>query len=719
MTLNFGPSLSPDGRWIVFLSTRSFVSTDLYVADAKTGRVVRRLTSTATDPHYASIQFINSSGTWDPSSERVAIGTIVGGRAAIGIVNAKTGRRDRDIVMRGIDGVLNPAWAPDGHAIAFTGMRQGLTDLYVYEMGTGKVRQLTTDAFADLHPAWSPDSRRIVFATDRFTSDLESLQMGAFRLAIAEATTGALEQVLAFDNGKHINPQWSNDGESLYFVADPHGIPNVYRVGLANHEIAQITTLGIGVSGITPSSPALSLSWGGARLAATMYENERFHIYISSTTEFTESPRALPGDAAVLSPPSSGTSVHRTTTPARNDEHVPPAQAYPTEPYKPAMALVDQASSGGSVGVGRFGAGANGGAAFTFSDMLGDRVLSAAAQIGTPLTGTFNVNDLAYQTGYLRQDSRWSWAIGGGQIPYVIAAFNSGPDADDSGGVLTGNQFSIIRETQRTGSGMLLYPFNRASRIEFSGAATHIGREEIVTSGYSTEGALPTSLTRPLGQPLELLTSTAALVSDSTTFGPTSPVQGQRYRLEVARTVGTVDYTGVLVDYRRYAMPIPFYTIAARVIHFGRYGTGADDPRLHSIYVSDPSLVRGYDITESFPGGCVGTSTNVCLQNSGVVGNRIVVTNLEFRFPLLRTLGVGPGMYGPIPVEVALFGDGGVAWRPDGKPDAPGGAARGISSVGIAFRLALGFAAAEFDAVRPFQRPEKGWTFGFNLIPGW
>jgi len=28
-------------------------------------------------------------------------------------------------------------------------------------------------------------------------------------------------------------------------------------------------------------------------------------------------------------------------------------------------------------------------------------------------------------------------------------------------------------------------------------------------------------------------------------------------------------------------------------------------------------------------------------------------------------------------------------------------------------------AIAEFDAVRPLQRPETGWTFGFNLIPGW
>ncbi len=35
--LNVGPSISPDGQWIAFLSTRSLFSTDLYLAEAATG----------------------------------------------------------------------------------------------------------------------------------------------------------------------------------------------------------------------------------------------------------------------------------------------------------------------------------------------------------------------------------------------------------------------------------------------------------------------------------------------------------------------------------------------------------------------------------------------------------------------------------------------------------------------------------------------------------
>ena len=47
---------------IAFLSQRSFFSTDLYVADAANGKIVRKLTSTATDPHFSSIQSLDSSG---------------------------------------------------------------------------------------------------------------------------------------------------------------------------------------------------------------------------------------------------------------------------------------------------------------------------------------------------------------------------------------------------------------------------------------------------------------------------------------------------------------------------------------------------------------------------------------------------------------------------------------------------------------------------------
>jgi Tol biopolymer transport system component len=720
--LDFAPSLSPDNRWLAFLSTRSRLSIDLYVGDTKTGRIMRRLTRMSTDPHYTSIQFINSSGTWDPSSEFFAIGTIVAGRPAISIFNVRTGRRERDIVLSGIDEIRSPSWAPDGHAIAFTGMRRGLTDLYVYELKAETVRQLTSDAYADLQSAWSPDSRRIAFATDRFSSDLDSLHMGALRLAIADAATGTLEAVPVFDKGKHINPQWGRDGQSLYFIADPDGVPNVYHHSLVSGETKQMTAVGTGVSGITPSGPALSVSADNGRLAVSVYENEGYHIYLWSATAATDPPRTLPRDAAALSP-IDRSSLGDLAVSAAADPRLPQTQTYPSTPYKATMSLLGAGQSAAGVGLGSFGATAGGGASFAFGDMLNDRLLAAAVQVGTPLSGVFNVNDIAFDTGYVRQDHRWKWGFIGKQTPYLTGTFESGPATTVNGEQLADHRQTIVRETRRSGSGVLFYPFDRARRLELTGGLAQASRERIVTStvySVATDELVSSNTeTHLLGQRLDLATSAAAFVFDTTTFGPTSPIHGQRHRLEVAPTFGSIRFTGVLQDHRWYMMPVPFYTIAARVIHYGRYGADADDARLYPIYLNDPSLVRGYSTLDLFSTGCLVTSTDVCEAADRITGSRILVGNLEFRFPLLRPFGAWRGMYGPVPVELAVFGDTGVAWSRGGKPSLPGGSRPGISSVGVAVRIALGFAAAEFDVVRPFQRLDRGWTLGFNLMPGW
>jgi outer membrane protein assembly factor BamA len=76
-------------------------------------------------------------------------------------------------------------------------------------------------------------------------------------------------------------------------------------------------------------------------------------------------------------------------------------------------------------------------------------------------------------------------------------------------------------------------------------------------------------------------------------------------------------------------------------------------------------------------------------------------------------------MYGPLPVEAALFADSGVAWNRGESPGLFGGARKGVASAGVALRINLaGFAVGEFDFSRPFQRPGKGWVFQFNLSPG-
>ena len=158
---------------MMFLSDRDLFSIDLFLADARTGKVQRQITKTAVDAHYQSLEFIESAGSWSPDGKRFVFAGISGGHPVLVLYDVDRKKREREIRFPELGEILNPSWSPDGHAIAFSGLVGGLTDLYVYDLQANDLRRLTNDQYADLQPAWSPDGRTLAFATDRFTSQLE------------------------------------------------------------------------------------------------------------------------------------------------------------------------------------------------------------------------------------------------------------------------------------------------------------------------------------------------------------------------------------------------------------------------------------------------------------------------------------------------------------------------------------------------------------------
>jgi Tol biopolymer transport system component len=724
--LNIGPAISPDGKWIAFLSSRSVFSIDLFVADASTGKIVRKLTSTASDPHFSSIQFIYSAGAWDSASERIAIATIASGRPALAIFNARSGDKEREAPLAEVDEIFNPTWAPDGRAICFTGMSGGVTDLFIYDLEASKLRRLTNDGYAELQPSWSPDGRRIAFATDRFSSDLGTLKLGEYRLATVDPATGEITPLRVQARGKSINPQWTPDSRSLIFISDRDGIPNLYRVAVDSGELSRVTNVRTGVSGITGSSPALSVAARSGDIAFSLYEGGKYDIYVTDPeTTVRPAPTEAVADTAnagVL-PPLDRRESEVQALLANATLGLPSTTSYPSEPYTGKLTLEGIAQPTVAVGVDRFGPAVGGGIGLQFADMLGNHSLTTVVQLNSGINGNFSLKNTAAQALYFNQAHRVNWGIVAGQIPYLSGGFRS--SLDTIGGEPVQIDEAIInRQTEQSAAGLVAYPFNRAQRIEFQGGLSRISFDQIVeVNAFSLRtGQLigRDSNETQIADPLTLGTTSAALVFDTSNFGPTSPVQGQRYRLEAAPTFGSLQFTNVVADYRRYFMPVPFYTIAGRVVHYGRYGSGASDARLFPMYLGYPNLVRGYDVGSVQAADCLPTAASQCPAFDQLMGSRLLVANLEFRFPLLRPFGATQRMYGPVPVEVAFFADGGVAWDRNEKPALFGGARQGVGSVGVAFRVnLLGFAVGEFDIARPFQRPgQRGWTFAFNLLPG-
>jgi outer membrane protein assembly factor BamA len=210
----------------------------------------------------------------------------------------------------------------------------------------------------------------------------------------------------------------------------------------------------------------------------------------------------------------------------------------------------------------------------------------------------------------------------------------------------------------------------------------------------------------------------AALVYDTSISGVTSPIRGSRYRLEVSQSSGSLTYSGVLADYRSYLMPVRPFTLALRGLYYGRYGRRGDDERLPTLYLGYPGLVRGYD-SGSFQAGECGTQLDgSCPAFDRLIGSRLAIANAELRFPLWGAFG-GDHFYGPLPIELAVFADAGVAGGRTTRPRFAGGDREPVVSVGAAARVnVFGFAVAEIDYVRPLDRPGRGWLWQFNLRPG-
>lgn len=714
-TMNIGPSLSPDGTKVAYLSEQDLLSVDLYLADAATGRTIRKLISTSVDPHFQSLQFLMSAGAWNPNGRELAIAAIRNANPVIAIVDTDSGRVTREIPFESIDEIFQPAWSPDGKRIAFSGQTGGYTDLYLYDLAAARTDRLTNDPFADLQPAWSSDSGTLAFVTDRFTTNAETLNFG--RYGLATIAPGEPPRALGVGlTGNATNPQWTPDGAAVVFLSDATGRPEIYSINRASSRVTRIAGASTGIAGVTPLSPALSVASATPRVAYSVFRDRGFDIHVRNLAELTEAAPAQGPDLAMLPPPSRTNSIVAAaiSDPAAG---LPAAATFTAEPYKPKFGLVDVGQQIGVGTGGPFGTYASGGISLTFSDVLGNRLL------GTSFGINGGVKDISAQVLYVNRSSRWNWGLYAGRSPYLSGSFASGFDVQNGQPVFV-EQIDRLRQTFQETGAFTAYPFSPVTRIEFSGSVQHIGFDRelrTVVSDPFTGFVISDEKVDLGGLPsLRLFGTSSALIRDTSISGATGPLAGQRMRLDVTPTWGDLQFTSLTADLRQYFLPrkIRPVSFAGRLMHVGRYGGSSEDQRLMPLFLGYPELVRGYDVNSFDSSDCAIEDQPACPAFDRLIGSRIVVGNFEVRAPLFG-LFRGRLDYGPLPVDIFAFADSGVAWTAGERPTFAGGTRDWVTSVGAGARMNLfGFAIGELAIAKPLQRPQRGWMFVFSLRPG-
>jgi len=605
---------SPSGDLLaIFTGNRRDGEGDIVLVSRKDGSVVRKLTA-GFDKDKGFEYIVTPGGrwvtvpwlTWSATGDRLAYFARTEKSRTLIMQDILTGDIKDRIEMRTLDEPESPDYSPDGKKVVFAALENGTGDIFLVDLATKQITNLTKDNFADSAPTWSPDGQSIIYLAR--ISGNEKL----FRLDLSSGRKTQLTFGTHDDGAAH----WL-DNDTLVFAStatDPSQPidPDVSR----NGKIYNTWTLSMKTGELKQYSDAV----GGNLYTVVLREGSgtpRIGVitYYKGEYELHTLERRDPIVTAASSDFGS---------PGQNiiDFQSPLSHTLVAEKKKKKGTFEKMFMDGRppvNVGV-TSGGDIFGGSAVNFSDVLGDQQFSLyAASISQYRTLSLSYLNLAHRFNYAIQGySQTQFFYGTLENVFYDPSFSGYIDRD----------FSVATRTVRGGTAFGIWPFNRYRRVEVFGGMLQY-RESFNDPNlqdYSQqyqEDQFGRQLLRsgtyvPLG---------VNFVQETTVFREFGPLAGNTMRLsyEIAPKIGnTLSRQTADIDARYYQRLGATGLLALRARGFRSWGDAPD-----FMYFGGNSEMRGYEYLE-------------------FVGDHSAFFNAELRFPLIEAMLTPIGILGGI-----------------------------------------------------------------------
>jgi Tol biopolymer transport system component len=721
--VNNSPAVSPSGDQIAFLSDRSGYF-DIYMVSAVDPHKVTLLAAGQRKANLEELHWLRPGMSWSPDGKNIVFAARSGQQDVLNILNVDK-KEITGTFKFNLDGLFSPSWAPVSNEIAFVGVSNCCSNIYVYNLDTKQLRKITDDIFSDMEPTWSPDGTNIAFVSDR----KENVEPNELRkpIRIDEYDFHTTDIYLVHADGSGMrrlttsplnekSPLWTPDGKRLLYVSDETGISNIYYLDMESGEHKALTDLITGCA---------QLSWGlkSNRLAFTAFLNGGYDVYLWIDPFGTPAQNVQPVQTAYIVNLQHGQripSLNESLSESNFIKHqVEKEQNFSrfvfddnfkngnissiAQPAKEAALPVESYKQpGGEFKTNKYkikfsidNAGLNAGydpiygmiglTQLSLSDELGDRQI----QIGVNLIQSLANSD--FLLSYQNLHRRMNWAVAAYQFVDFYAT-----------------NFGTVRFANRGIGFNTSYPFSRFKGINLGCQYINAAEENFSFAD------LPT-------QSLSILMPSVTYSTNNSLLGYTAPYIGElaAIRIMASPSLGSngKEFVTSTVDFRRYLAINREFGLAVRASGGASFGK---DPTLFIMGGLENWLnyrfsrkINYLSIEDFFLADFMAPLRGADLYE--MVGPRAALINLEFRFPLIKYFVTDfPLRLGMQNIRGCTFFDAGSAWKNnqswrfvDTKPNGNRYVRDVVSGFGYGIRVNLYIFLLKFDAA---------WRTDFNQI---